>query len=143
MNIVYDEQGPFRVFANIPPLGTEIAGLTAVIGILLSKYLETGGETERILKHLNSVKGDRPIGFGPNRVESIPHALSRILRDHLVKHGHLTANGSSIAPPETEPQSQAAPAASATCPQCYSTNVEFVNGCKEPTCFDCGFSNCS
>ncbi len=144
VNIIYDERGPFRVFANIPPLGTEIAGLTAVIGILLSKYLETGGKAERILKHLNSVKGDRPIGFGPNRVESIPYALSQVLRDHLIKHGHLKANGNG-APAKAKPG--AAPArdarVSATCPQCYSTNVEFVSGCKEPTCFDCGFSNCS
>src|SRR4029077_20707383 len=77
VNIIYDADGPYRVFANIPPLGTEIAGLTAVIGILLSKYLDSGGKAERILKHLNSVKGDKHLGFGPNRVESIPHALSQ------------------------------------------------------------------
>jgi ribonucleoside-diphosphate reductase alpha chain len=140
VNIIYDERGPFRVFANIPPLGTEIAGLTAVIGILLSKYLEAGGEAERILKHLNSVKGDKPIGFGPNRVESIPHALSQILRDHLRKHGHLPGNGAAASNAKPDP---VLPGPSATCEQCYSTNVEFVNGCKEPTCFDCGFSNCS
>ena len=142
VNIIYDENGPYRIFANIPPLGTEIAGNTAVIGILLSKYLETGGKAERILKHLNSVKGDRPIGFGPSRVESIPHALSQILREHLKKHGHLTVNGNGTA--EETPRSTAPDAMiSATCPQCYSTNVEFISGCKEPTCFDCGFSNCS
>jgi ribonucleoside-diphosphate reductase alpha chain len=141
VNIIYDEDGPYRVFANIPPLGTEIAGLTAVIGILLSKYLDSGGKAERILKHLNSVKGDKPLGFGPNRVESIPHALSQILREHLKKHGHLTVNGNQ-APPASVPRAAEA-GESATCPQCYSTNVEFVSGCREPTCFDCGFSNCS
>ncbi len=144
VNIVYDQHGPFRVFANIPPLGTEIAGLTAVIGILLSKYLETGGKAEKILKHLNSVKGDKPIGFGPNRVESIPHALSQILREHLKKHGHLTLNGNGNGAVTANPEPRAAQIGeSATCPKCYSTNVEFVSGCKEPTCFDCGYSNCS
>ncbi len=142
VNVIYDERGPFRVFANIPPLGTEIAGLTAVIGILLSKYLEAGGAAERILKHLNSVKGDKPIGFGPSRVESIPHALSQILRDHLRKRGHLPANGSGAESSNPKPSAEL-PGPSATCEQCYSTNVEFLNGCKEPTCFDCGFSNCS
>jgi ribonucleoside-diphosphate reductase alpha chain len=140
VNIVYDERGPFRVFANIPPLGTEIAGLTAVIGILLSKYLETGGKAEKILKHLNSVKGDKPLGFGPNRVESIPHALSQILREHLKKHGHLTLNGNGNGAVTANPESRAPEISeSATCPKCYSTNVEFVSGCKEPTCFDCGY----
>jgi len=28
------------------------------------------------------------------------------------------------------------------CPKCYSTNVEMVSGCSEPTCFDCGYSKC-
>ena len=28
------------------------------------------------------------------------------------------------------------------CSKCFSTNVGMVSGCKEPTCFDCGYSAC-
>lgn len=132
VNIVHDDDGPFRIFVNLPPLGTEISGLASVLGILLSKYLENGGDPEKILKHLNSIKGDKPIGFGPNRVESIPHGLSQVLRDHLQKSGHIKSNGVNGSPAEGE-----------HCPQCYSANVGYVNGCKDPTCFDCGYSRCS
>ncbi|MBI2058560.1 MAG: adenosylcobalamin-dependent ribonucleoside-diphosphate reductase [Nitrospirae bacterium] len=188
VNIIYDDNGPYRIFTNLPPLGTEISGLTAVIGILLSKYLEIGGDPVRLLKHLNSVKGDKPYGFGPSRVDSIPHAISQVLRDHLIKIGKLAqpgqrengatdshngaANGKShssegngtanatapvLTPHDPHDGGSAArrqePGATDSrltareneplCPQCYSRNVEFVSGCKEPTCFDCGFSNCS
>lgn len=158
MNIIYTQDGPYRIFTNLPPIGTEVNCLTAVIGILLSKYFEAGGDPERILKHLNSAKGDRPYGFGPSRVDSVPHAISQVLRDHLKKTGKLRktkraeaeentptegngkkGNGHLKAASEETPFQVAAD----YCPRCYSSNVEFVSGCKEPTCFDCGYSNCS
>lgn len=90
VNIVDDAHGPYRVFVNLPPIGTEISGLASVIGVLLSKYLENGGGPERILKHLRSVKGDRPFGYGLNRVDSIPHGLALILEEHLRATGRLS-----------------------------------------------------
>jgi len=133
LNVVYDKNGPFRLFASLPPLGTEIAGLTAVLGILLSKYLESGGDPARIVKHLNSVKGDRPIGFGPNRVESIPHAVAQVMIDHLRRHGGVERQ-------EAMPEN--AVHAGETCPKCFSMNTARVAGCSGPTCFDCGYSRC-
>src|SRR3989344_4730262 len=90
IHINYDEIGPTRVFANLSPTGTEISGMTTAMAILLSKYFELGGDPKRILKHLNSVKGDKPFGFGPKRVDSIPHAISKALREHLIKTNKLT-----------------------------------------------------
>ncbi len=150
IHIDYDENGPYRVFTNLPPMGTEISGLTSVLGILLSKYLEAGGDPVRMLKHLNSVKGDRPFGFGANRIDSIPHAMAVALKAHLKKTGKL-------------PESQTAPVAGAGpmdrqekeslelweasksvyCPKCFSSNVSYQSGCKGPTCHECGHSECS
>ncbi len=173
IHINYDEDGPTRVFTNLAPLGTEISGLTAAMGILISKYLEQGGKAEKLLKHLNSVKGDRPFGFGPNKVDSIPHAISKALRDHLIKTGHLelpngqvtlsqitstkgsAAGNNSYASVKTGSGSSAKkesidysshernPHETAFCPKCFSTNVAFMSGCSEPTCLDCGYSKCS
>ncbi len=135
IHINYDEKGPFQVFTNIPPLGTEIAGLTSLVGILLSKYLAEGGDPLRLLKHLNSVKGDRPIGLGPNRVDSIPHALAIALRAHLKKTGWVE-DGTAV-----ETAAEAAPAEH--CPKCFSRNVAHESGCSGVTCHDCGNSECS
>jgi len=158
IHIDYDENGPYRVFTNLPPLGTEISGLTSILGILLSKYLETGGDPVRMLKHLNSVKGDRPFGFGDGRIDSIPHAVAVALKAHLKKTGKLnqtdaavSANGNRSA--QTLPNTNGAAsesilelwemAKSVYCPKCYSSNVSYQSGCKGPTCHDCGHSECS
>jgi len=140
IHINYDERGPYQVFLNIPPLGTEIAGLTSVIGIMLSKYLAEGGDPIRLLKHLNAVKGDRPLGFGDKRVDSIPHAVSVALREHLKRTGWIDDNNS-------EHRKTVDALLEFTrlnhCPKCYSANVAYEGGCSGPTCKDCGYSECS
>ena len=45
------------------------------------------GEPLRIIKHLNAVKGDRPVGFGENRVDSIAHAIDRTGLGHVASAG--------------------------------------------------------
>ena len=138
IHINYTEDGgPFQIFTNLPPLGTEISGLTALIGILLSKYLENGGDPVRILKHLNSVKGDKPYGFGENRVNSIPHAIAIALKNHLKKRNMITENADNT----TLELWQASKVQ--YCPKCYSSNISFESGCSGPTCHDCGYSECS
>jgi ribonucleoside-diphosphate reductase alpha chain len=139
VHVNYDERGPVQVFTNIPPLGTEISGLTSLVGILISKYLAEGGDPLRLLKHLNSVKGDRPIGLGPSRVDSIAHAIAIALRAHLKKTGWMPEDRGSAPPPEP----LAALPAAEHCPKCWSSNVSFESGCSGPTCHDCGFSMCS
>ena len=134
VHVNYDEKGPFQLFTNIPPLGTEIAGLTSLVGILISKYLAEGGDPLRLLKHLNSIKGDKPIGLGPNKVDSIPHAIAIALRAHLKKTGWLEGAAADETP---------ASAPAEFCPKCFSRNVAHESGCSGVTCHDCGHSECS
>jgi ribonucleoside-diphosphate reductase alpha chain len=152
IHINYDNQGPLQLFANLSPTGTEISGMTTALGILASKFLQTGGDPSKLIKHLNSIKGDKPFGFGPKRVDSIPHGIAKALREHLVSTGKMqNVNGQTML--QSKPASMVKgpayageenPAATDKfCSQCYSTNVEMVSGCSEPTCFDCGYSKCS
>ncbi|MDE2313538.1 MAG: hypothetical protein KGL04_05135, partial [Elusimicrobia bacterium] len=140
IHINYDERGPYQVFTNIPPLGTEISALTSLVGILLSKYFAEGGDPLKVLKHLNSVKGDKPIGFGEGRVNSIAHAISIALREHLKKTGWIGEGESDEADSVIEAVSALK---TEYCPKCYSSNVSYESGCSGPTCHDCGFSECS
>lgn len=173
IHVNYDEEGPISVFANITPIGTEVSGLTTALGILISKYLEMGGDAVRLLKHLNSIKGDKPFGLGPKRVDSIPHGISKVLREHLIKttkmpglmltNHNIDANQTTLikntqgnstgkASPDnsiTNTYTQSSSGVNVSlisnlyCPKCYSSNVEIVSGCTKPTCFDCGYSECS
>ncbi len=140
VHINYDDEGPLQIFMNISPAGTEISGLCTSLGIMLSKYLEQNGDPKALLKHLNSIKGDKPFGFGPKRVDSIPHAVAKVLKDHLVETGHFTqTNGQTTLHKEGIKKKDD----KIYCPTCFSSNVEMVSGCSEPTCFDCGYSKCS
>ncbi|MBU2573791.1 MAG: adenosylcobalamin-dependent ribonucleoside-diphosphate reductase [Elusimicrobia bacterium] len=140
VHINFNENGPYQVFTNMPPLGSELSGLTSLIGILLSKYLEEGGDPIKVIKHLNSVKGDRPIGFGENRINSIAHAIAVALRSHLKRTGLISAeielNGTARLELWEASKTQ-------YCPKCYSSNVSHESGCSGPICHDCGYSECS
>lgn len=142
LHINYNEEGISKLFANLSPTGTEISGMATSLAIVLSKYFELGGDPIRILKHLNSIKSEKPFGFGKNRVDSVPHAFSIALRKHLLKTGKIQEvnsehNGHDV----IVPSAQSDPILH--CPSCFSSNVGMVAGCSEPTCFDCGYSKCS
>jgi ribonucleoside-diphosphate reductase alpha chain len=139
VHINFDERGPYQIFTNLPPLGTEISALTALIGILLSKYLAEGGDPVRILKHLNSVKGDRLLGLGPKRVDSVAHAVAIALRRHLQDRGWLSGEAGERA----EAAMARPPVPVERCPRCRSANVSHESGCAGPTCHDCGYAECS
>ncbi len=139
IHINYDDDGPTKVFANLSPIGTEISGLCSAVAILLSKYLELGGNPIRILKHLNSIKSEKPFGFGRNKIDSISHALSVALRNHLIKTGKMKDLESKYENSAVHKENNS----TLRCPKCFSPNVEMTAGCSEPTCFDCGYSKCS
>ncbi len=144
VHINYNEEGPTKVFANLTPIGTEISGLATALAIVTSKYFELGGDSVRILKHLNSIKSEKPYGFGKNRVDSIPHALSVVLRKHLIKTGKIKTLDSLQEDKEQKKLlvEEDSKDQKVYCSQCYSSNVGMVSGCSEPTCFDCGYSKC-
>lgn len=155
VHIDYDDDGPYRVFLSLPPVGTEVSGLASTLGVIVSKYLEEGGDPKALLKHLQSVKGDRPYGLGENKVNSVPHGLGIALTAHLRKHGWL-GDGNNEAQLVTEEGAVLAksdePASlelwnlsqvSDQCPDCYSTNIRFGAGCSGPICNDCGYSECN
>lgn len=143
IHINYNEEKISKIFANLSPIGTEISGMATALAIALSKYLEMGGDPIKLLKHLNSIKSEKPYGFGKNKVDSIPHAFSIALRNHLVKTGKLKPIENGI---ELKKEIKISPEKSEDnlyCSKCYSSNVGMMSGCSEPTCFDCGYSKCS
>ncbi len=149
VHIDHKDGKPFKLFTSTTPVGTEVAGLTTALGIMISKYLEGGGDVNEIRRQLNSIKSDKPFGFGPNRVESMPHAISVCLTKFLAQHGQL--KGQQVLTQTTTPnsnnisdhQSAQSNDRKEHCPKCYSPNIAYVSGCSGPTCFECGHSECS
>jgi ribonucleoside-diphosphate reductase alpha chain len=89
------EGNPFELFVTIGKSGSDIAGMAEALGRSLSLILRmqsslTPRERMRqIISHLSGIGGGRSIGFGENRVRSLPDALSKVLAQHFA----YTASG--------------------------------------------------
>jgi ribonucleoside-diphosphate reductase alpha chain len=152
-----DESGPLEVFINVGRAGSDIAALAEALGRLMSLCLRlpsTIGAEERLqlmATQMRGIGGSRSIGFGAERVLSLPDAVAQALIAHLehglsnvpspqahptVPNGH--ANG------RTTPMQLTLPTTTVLgnlCPQCGSS-AAFVleEGCKK--CHGCGYSEC-
>jgi ribonucleoside-diphosphate reductase alpha chain len=90
---------------------------------------------EEMVTQLAGIGGGRPLGFGPQRVLSLPDGIARALAEHV---GQGTA-------PAPLPVAAPAPAgqkltAGDICPQCGNATFVREEMCKK--CYGCGFNEC-
>ena len=84
-----DEDGLLEVFVNIGKAGSDVAALAEALGRLISLHLRLDSpisQNERareVARQLGAIGGSTSIGFGPNRVRSLPDAVARALEAHL------------------------------------------------------------
>ena len=84
----HDSYGqPFEVFVEIGKAGSDITAMAEAIGRLISLIfrLEPIPQLERaleIIEQLNGIGGARWVGFGKNKVLSLPDAISKALSEH-------------------------------------------------------------
>ncbi len=137
-----EREGPLEVFLNVGKAGSEVSAVSEAIGRLISLVLRMPGSqpsNERlrsIVDELADIGGGRPLGFGPNRVRSLPDGIAQVLAEHL-----------SELPPSSEvPQAEqlALPIQSTPlgdiCPDCGEATLLNVEGCRK--CQTCGYSEC-
>ncbi|MEA4883987.1 MAG: adenosylcobalamin-dependent ribonucleoside-diphosphate reductase [Clostridia bacterium] len=77
MNL-YDST-PFEMFCQIGRAGTDIYAFTESIARLISLSLRAGIDPTEVARQLRGIGGSGQIGFGPNRVLSVPDAIGRML----------------------------------------------------------------
>lgn len=168
-----ENKEPFEVFITIGKSGSDIAAMAEALGRMISLNLRLhNGSSPRervrqIIAQLSGIGGARSIGFGKERVRSLPDALSKVLARHydFSVNGHVVdANGASLngnsngkaLPEEGQSQEegvvmmQQLPLAgdaglSATslfdiCPECGTGSFAYEEGCKK--CYACGYSEC-
>jgi ribonucleoside-diphosphate reductase alpha chain len=150
-----DDQGrPFEVFATLGKAGGAAMADVEAIGRLISLALRSGIPMSDLIAQLRGISCDRAVGFGPNKVLSVPDAIGQVLAMHEtekegVQQDLLSAVRTSAPAP--------APAASAartqpalapydpgetfigTCPECHS-GLQYMEGCVK--CLSCGYSEC-
>ncbi len=74
---------PFEVFAQLGKAGSDVAAFTEGIARLISLALRCGIDPNEVASELAGIGGNRSVGFGPNRIRSVPDAIARFLDDYL------------------------------------------------------------
>lgn len=79
---LYDTR-PFEMFCQIGRAGTDIYAFTESIARLISLALRAGVDPSEVARQLRGIGGSGQIGFGPNRVLSVPDAIGRMLEQTI------------------------------------------------------------
>ncbi|MGO8951550.1 MAG: adenosylcobalamin-dependent ribonucleoside-diphosphate reductase [Ktedonobacterales bacterium] len=84
-----DADGLFEVFVNVGKAGSDISALAEALGRLISRFLQIDSpltqdqRAAEVGRQLSAIGGSTSIGFGPNRVRSLPDAVARALYLYL------------------------------------------------------------
>ncbi len=176
ITINHDEnKQPFEVFITIGKSGSDIAAMAEALGRIVSLNLRLAGSLSprerirQVVAQLAGIGGAGSIGFGKERVRSLPDAVAKVLSKHygFVINGKVEDKKSTISNGQAKPEvmngersdQQTQPdivllqqlaldgdgASSATslfdiCPECGSGTLAYEEGCKK--CYSCGYSQC-
>ncbi|MCJ7621903.1 MAG: adenosylcobalamin-dependent ribonucleoside-diphosphate reductase [Anaerolineaceae bacterium] len=158
--ITINENGdnhPFEVFINTAKAGSDTAAVSEAIGRLisftlrLSSPIEPDSRLQEIITQLSGIGGGRPLGFGPNRVRSLPDGVAQMLTEYLnqrnIRHpkssGDLKDNGQDqedVEPTTPPHDGQSLLTIGDLCPECGQAALVNEEGCRK--CYACGFSEC-
>jgi ribonucleoside-diphosphate reductase alpha chain len=165
--ITINENGgeqPFEVFINTAKAGSDTAAVSEAIGRLISYILRLVSPVaprERLKeawRQLSGIGGPRSLGFGPNRVRSLPDGVAQVLAEYLQEAEGLekveTENPADQQPGGNNGFNQRSEMAIAAyqsgeghllkigdlCPECGQAALVNEEGCRK--CYACGFSEC-
>ncbi len=140
---------PLEVFVMVGKAGTETSAVAEAMGRLISLVLRLPSPltpTERmkeVVDQLLGIGGGHSLGFGPNRVRSLPDAMAQVLATHLGlasaqkdAEAAETAEMTSTATATLEPPRRQGD----LCPSCGQATFVYEEGCKK--CHFCGHSEC-
>src|SRR3989344_984926 len=83
-----EEKEPFEVFITIGKSGSDVAAMADALGRMISlNFRLSGGLAARerirqVVAQLTGIGGARSVGFGENRVRSLPDAVAKVLARH-------------------------------------------------------------
>lgn len=134
-------QQPFEVFIATAKAGSETAAVSEAIGRLTSYVLRVASPVpprERmaeVVRQLAGIGGGRPLGFGPNRVLSLPDGLARALAEYLGQTPEFPSALDEAPIPIQLPMQ-----VGDLCPDCGLASLVNEEGCRK--CHNCGHSEC-
>jgi ribonucleoside-diphosphate reductase alpha chain len=142
---------PFEIFISTAKAGSDTAAVSEAIGRLLSYILRLASPVSprerlnEIVRQLAGIGGGRPLGFGPNRVRSLPDGVSQALREYLddtAEDAFAQDWDNGYHPEQDKPPSMEKSLFKVgdLCPECGQAAVVNEEGCRK--CYACGYSEC-
>lgn len=148
---------PFEVFISTSKAGSDTAAVSEAIGRLVSYVLRLASpivpreRLHEIARQLAGIGGGRPLGFGPNRVRSLPDGVAQALLEYIENSDveiddYLQIDESNNGHhPETSIGFASSDQPTAfrigdLCPECGQAAVVNEEGCRK--CYACGYSEC-
>ncbi|MEI6533299.1 MAG: adenosylcobalamin-dependent ribonucleoside-diphosphate reductase [Candidatus Roizmanbacteria bacterium] len=163
-----DAGDPLEVFINIGKAGTDVNAMAVALGRTISvafrfsSHLSAQERVSAIARELEGIGGARTMGFGKDRVKSLPDAVGKVLMMHFSKLSSTpnnatngVANGGGAvfmteqinapvahvsAQPATLPVPNKGTNYFDICPSCGEALLAHEEGCKK--CYGCGYSEC-
>jgi ribonucleoside-diphosphate reductase alpha chain len=99
ITINHDSEGrPFELFINSGKSGSDVMAMSEALGRIMSMVLRMQSPVEprerirEMIDQLTGIGGGRSVGFGPNRVRSLPDAVAKVLAEHFEfrVNGHVS-----------------------------------------------------
>ncbi len=160
---------PLEMFVNVGKAGSDVTAMAEAVGRLtslifrLSSPVSALDRARKVAAELVGIGGARSMGFGENRVRSLPDAVAKVIDRHFgffAKHRLENAVAADETVHADSKVSQVTThAAVATvdvpqmpiikkqrmvtvdlCPGCGEASLVFEEGCKK--CYSCGYSEC-
>jgi len=154
---------PFEVFINTAKAGSDTAAVSEAIGRLISYILRLASplppreRLKMIFQQLSGIGGGRSLGFGPNRVRSLPDGVAQVLAEYLEAtagearelsdtdqggNGYYFMQEMALNDEQDPKSAKEHPRLRIgdLCPDCGQAAVVNEEGCRK--CYSCGFSEC-
>ncbi len=140
------DRQPFEVFINTAKAGSDTAAVSEAIGRSLSYILRMSSpipprqRLEEVYQQYAGIGGRRPLGFGPNRVRSLPDGIAQALQEYLENTGWKFQE---VSPEEIMGEishSENWMEVGDLCPECGQAALVNEEGCRK--CYSCGYSEC-
>ena len=171
-----ENKEPFEVFMTIGKVGSDVAAMADALGRMISLNLRlTDGLSPRerikqVVAQLIGIGGARSVGFGKDRVRSLPDAIAKVLSMHygfalngqvedktILGNGLTNSNG--YTPKAAEEKVEVVKIQQLSfdggvnavvtdtstglydiCPECGGGSLAYEEGCRK--CYACGYSEC-
>ncbi|MBS3750502.1 MAG: adenosylcobalamin-dependent ribonucleoside-diphosphate reductase [Anaerolineales bacterium] len=138
------DRQPFEVFVNTAKAGSDTAAVSEAIGRSLSYILRMSSpippreRLEEVIRQYSGIGGRRPLGFGANRVRSLPDGVAQALREYLENTGEGWEEKETQNRPRKPSNIQFK--VGDLCPECGQAALVNEEGCRK--CYACGYSEC-